>query len=342
MSSAQSPGDPSGADLVAVYIVTYRRHEMLRRAIASVLAQTHTMLLVKVVNDDPADGEVGDIIESFADPRLSLFLPLTKRGPVSSFNLVFREAEARYAALLEDDNWWEPTFLAAQIAVLKHFPDAPLVVGNERIWRELPGGRWHDTETTIWPFYDVRLHSFTLTEICGSAKICNSSMLVRVERRSSLLTPETIPVDVTEHFRERLLPRSVPLNGAPLVNYAETLSSARDVGDRWGMYQALLIGSVFAALRSKTSRRRLAGALWNGVSPISPRAVALVEAGLANREAHALLWRAPVVGLMRACLSFGRRPTRWLRLLQSRRRLAQHFQFLAEAPLTRNLAGDGQ
>ena len=43
--------------LVAVYVVTFRRHQMLRRAIASVVAQTYANA-VKVVNDDPED-EVG-------------------------------------------------------------------------------------------------------------------------------------------------------------------------------------------------------------------------------------------------------------------------------------------
>jgi glycosyltransferase involved in cell wall biosynthesis len=38
---------------VTVIIVTWRRHEMLRRAIRSALDQTHRDLSILVVNDDP-------------------------------------------------------------------------------------------------------------------------------------------------------------------------------------------------------------------------------------------------------------------------------------------------
>jgi glycosyltransferase involved in cell wall biosynthesis len=333
-------GDRAGTrPLVAVYVVTYRRHEMLRRAIASVLAQTHEHLLVYVVNDDPADAAVGSIVEAFGHPRAVLFRPVEKRGATRNFNLVFRESEADYAALLEDDNWWESTFLERQIEVLERHPEAPLVVGNERVWRELPDGGWLDTGATIWPFADVQLHTVTLERICGSAKICNSLMLVRVNRPTSLLTPETIPVDVTEHFRERLLPRHILLNGAPLVNYADTIHTARDRRGSWGLYQVILIGSVFIALPHAGSRRRLAAALWDETrSPVSPRATTLVHTGLAIREARELLRLAPVGALLRTAVSLCRHPGRVFSLRRVQEALGEHLHFLVTAPLTRELA----
>ena len=187
--------------LIAVYIVTFRRHQMLRRAIASVAAQTHAKMVVKVVNDDPADEMVAEIVHEFGDNRISLFSPIEKCGPTRNFNLVFEERDADYVSLLEDDNWWEPSFLEEQLRVLKKHPDAPLVVGNQRIWQELPDGSWLDTSQTIWPVSSLQVHNLSVEEICGSARICNSSMLIRVERAHELLVPDTIPVDVTEHFR---------------------------------------------------------------------------------------------------------------------------------------------
>lgn len=329
----------STAGTVAVYVVTYRRHKMLRRAITSVLNQTHTDIALYVVNDDPDDLEVDRIVDEFADPRARMFLPAKKRGATSNFNLVFKEREAPYSALLEDDNWWEPAFVESQLSVLEAHPDAPLVIGNERIWKELPGDEWADTGQTIWPTFDVQLYTPGLADLCGSAKLCNSSMLVRTRQSSDLLTPETIPVDVTEHFRERLLPSRILLNGRPLANYSDTLKSARGRGALWGQYQVALIGSSFMALAAASKRRSLANELWRTVkSPFSPRATALVHTGLAIREARALLTAAPVLALTRSMLGFVRHPNKLHAVLTARSKIRSQIDFLASAPLTRELA----
>ena len=115
-----------------------------------------------------------------------MFAPVEKRGPTRNFNLVFEERDAEYVSLLEDDNWWEPSFLEEQLRALKGIPMLRLVVGNERIWRELQEGSWLDTGRTIWPFTDLRVQTLCVEECAGSARICNSSMLARVSRAAEL------------------------------------------------------------------------------------------------------------------------------------------------------------
>jgi glycosyltransferase involved in cell wall biosynthesis len=311
---------------------------MLKRAIKSVLAQTHAQLRLKVVNDDPTDQAVAQIVDAFRDPRATLFHPVQKRGATRSFNLVFQERDASFSALLEDDNWWEPTFLESQLRVLEDHPDSPIVVGNERIWKELPQDQWQDTGTTIWPFHDVRMHEMTLESLCGGSKLCNSSMLVRTSMAAQLLTPDFIPVDVTEHYRERLMPMRFPLNGEALTNYAETLSTARGGGDTWGRHQTALIGSVFIALGDQAKRKALARSLWRAaMSPLSPRATTLVFVGLAISEARALLGAAPPAALARAVLHYARHPNRMREVRRLRGEMARELNFLSAAPVVREL-----
>jgi hypothetical protein len=327
-------------ELVAVYIVTYRRHTMLRRSIASVLAQTHADLKLWVVNDDPADAAVAEIVASFEDSRAELYQPVRKRGPAANFNLVYREQGADFAALLEDDNWWQPTFLESQLAALRAYPEAPIVVGNERIWRECTDGGWSDTGRTIWPFRDIVEKAPSVEDICGSATICNSSVLVRVDRDHDLLTPETIPADVTEHFRDRLLPGKVLLNGEALVNYAETLQTVRGNGSLWGQYQVLLIGSVFVAAQGTTQRARIAARLWRSAGPAtSPRAVTLVMTGLKIREARSLVYGAPIMALLRAAIFLIKQPQRLGAIMGGEKARCSEMQFLADAPLTNAIIG---
>jgi hypothetical protein len=323
---------------VAVYIVTYRRHDMLKRSIDSVLRQTHKNIVLNVVNDDPDDQDVGWIVDSFSDTRAKLFLPMEKRGATANFNLVFKECEAPFSALLEDDNWWEPTFLESQLAVLEQFPNAPIVVGNEHIWKELPNNQWESTGRTIWSFDDVRMHEVTLESLCGGAKLCNSSMLVRTAQAAKLQTPDFIPVDVTEHYRERLMPTMFPLNGAPLTNFAETITTARGTGRLWGLQQVALIASIFVALPTMVGRTALARSLWREVdSPMSPRATTLVGAGLAFTEARALVSSAPPVALARSAVGFARRPGRIVDITKARQEMAREVEFLASTPLVKEL-----
>ena len=329
-----------GSQMVEVFIVTYRRHEMLRRAIASVLRQTHTSVLVRILNDDPNDREVDSIVESFEDERLSVALPTLKRGATGNFNFAFAQAKAGYVSILEDDNWWEPTFLEEMFASLNGHPDIDVIVGNELIWKEMADGRWEDTAKTIWPFRNLRKYVFSLEAICGSAMICNSSMLIRVNSSKPMQTPNDIPVDVTEHFRERLFQHTILQLGKPLVNYAETINTARSVkGNIWGIYQILLIASVFIALKMSDDRLNLADSLWE-TCPLatSPRAVTLAATGIACREARSLFFKAPLKTKFRVALWIARSPRRLLDIVAGLTKYDQHLHFLVDAPLTQFLA----
>ena len=324
---------------ITVFIVTWRRHAMLKRALASVRSQSFTDFHAYIVNDDPDDAEVEAIVDALGDERFYLFQPVEKRGAGRNFNLMFGDVDAAYVALLEDDNWWEPTFLEEMVALMKSHQNCEAACSNERIWKESADGRWVDTGVDIWPNFGLRRHVFAIESLCGSAKLCNSAMLYRRSPAKDLRTPDDIPVDVTEHFRERLLTGDFMLSSLPLVNYAETLKTARGGRDVWGDYQALLIGSVFAAIKSPAARIVLARRLWAEVSsPTSPRAVALLSTGLTIKDARALALTAPTFAWVRFLFTVLRRPRAFTRSFSGRVRLAAHFETLRDAPVTQRVA----
>ncbi len=238
------------------------------------------------MNDDPSDSSVCRIIEVLNDQRIQLFKPVDHRGAAANFNLAFAECHCEFSAILEDDNWWEPEFLAAMLEALRLNPTCAMAVGNETIWREQADGQWLETGATVWP--ETKGFSEWSTPFdfaCGSAKLCNSSMVFRTIHSSSWQTPDDIPVDVTEHFRERCVPQPVLLVHEPLVNYAETLATNRSVkGTTWSDYQCLLIGSCFYLL-TPALRHEYARSIWKkvGGNP-SPRATLMLLAALAVPE----------------------------------------------------------
>lgn len=325
---------------VAIYLVTYRRPALLKRALKSILVQTHRDFVVRVVNDDPADKRVDQVLDDLPDARVGLFQPAARRGGVANFNLPFAETDATFVTMLEDDNWWEPEFLERALDVLNTRRDHDIVVANQRIWQEVTDGTWKETGTTIWPTVGGTEHVYSLVELCGSAKFCNSSYLCRLPSGSRFRTPEDIPVDVTEHFRERMFEKPLLTISEPLVNFAATLSSARSSrGDVWSSYQIAMVIAAFGALRSSRAKNRLAAQLWADAKGWRvPGATKLAAAGLLNHEARAL-WRAAGLAVrLRLLMWFGRRPQRMLRVPQELRRISPHIGFLRDAPLTRRTA----
>jgi hypothetical protein len=325
--------------IIHVYLITYRRPLLLRRALDSILAQTYKKFLVKIINDDPDDLQVAEAISRVHDQRVSLFTPVRKRGATANFNIAFTDRTAPFVSVLEDDNWWEPEFLEVMHEALLRYPQARAAICNELIWKEMNDGSWLNTGGTIWNQEGVHLHDYSLEQIAGSAKICNSSMLLRTDTALRLETPRTIPVDVTEHFRERVLDGPVVLFGKPLVNYAETIQTARSVaGSKWGTFQCLLIGSIFIALNDVQKRTEFAKKLWDLCSSsTSPRAVTLVMTGLYIGEARPLLTLARPSAWVRFMLWASRHPLQLLAMSQMRSKYGKELEFLVQAPLTQRL-----
>lgn len=293
-----------------------------------------------VVNDDPEDGRVADLIDKLSDPRLTLHQPILKRGAARSFNLAFSASNCEFSALLEDDNWWEPSFLQTMLARLDAHPDVDVAVGNERIWQETPSGEWINTKRTIWPEGPDQLFSTSVDFACGSSKLCNSSMVVRRLDRIPFLTPDDLPVDVTEHFRERQVSQPILLVHEPLVNYAETQHTNRQKsGIIWGGYQTLLTASCFCSL-PPVARGLLAQRLASAeAGRCTPRITSLATTALFFPEARAiwryLNWRQRA----RAVLTWIRRfqsllsLNKFIRSSMGRR----HFAFLVDSPFNRAL-----
>jgi len=315
--------------VIAVYVVTYRRPALLKRALESVRAQTFQHWQARVVNDDPADGSVGALVESIGDPRIRLYGPQQKRGAARAFNEAFRAVDCEFSSLLEDDNWWDRGFLQRMFEVLQSNPRVDIACGNEKIWRECGDGRWQDTGQTVWSFSGLKEYTTEPENACGSSMLCNSSMLVRRKGRPEYVTPDDIPVDVTEHFRERCIRQPMVLVGDTLANYSQTIVTHRSTrGGLWGDYQAMLTATAFSSL---TPRRReiIAEKIFAGLgSAPNPRASSMMSAALSSRDARPLWHRASRVQKLRFVAGLARRPQAFYRLKTLRHRCREHWEFL--------------
>ena len=93
--------------LVSAVIPTYRRADLVARAVRSVLEQTLEDLEVVVVVDG-ADDRTSEALGQIADRRLRVVVSKTQLGHSEARNAGVAEARAPWVAFLDDDDLWLP------------------------------------------------------------------------------------------------------------------------------------------------------------------------------------------------------------------------------------------
>jgi glycosyltransferase involved in cell wall biosynthesis len=107
-----------------VVLPTYNRADTIRRAIASVEAQTVGDFELIVVDDGSTDDTVSLIRD--VDPRTTL-IRQENRGSAEARNAGIRASTGEYLAFLDSDDEWLPYHLELCLAFLKAFPDQHFV-----------------------------------------------------------------------------------------------------------------------------------------------------------------------------------------------------------------------
>lgn len=115
-----SPPVPD-APLVTVVLTTYRRPDYLREAIAGVVAQRERAWEM-LVCDDGRDDRNREVVDAFADPRITYRRNPERLGVGANKFAGWRAATGRYLANLDDDDVWEPDFLSTLVPLLDADP----------------------------------------------------------------------------------------------------------------------------------------------------------------------------------------------------------------------------
>lgn len=122
---------------VVVVVRTKDRPLLLRRALASVAAQTWTDLVAVVVDDG---GEPGPVDEAAAasglGERVTVVHHERSKGRSEAVNAGLDAVEAELFAIHDDDDTWDPEFLSETVAWLDAHPDAVAVATRTAVVRE--------------------------------------------------------------------------------------------------------------------------------------------------------------------------------------------------------------
>ena len=103
---------------ISVVVPTCNRPELLKRALASVLAQTFQDFEIIVVDDGVQSA--AEVTASFGDARIRYIKNDGAHGGGAARNRGIEAAKGEFIAFLDDDDQWMPEKLQKQVALLKN------------------------------------------------------------------------------------------------------------------------------------------------------------------------------------------------------------------------------
>lgn len=146
--------------LCEVRIPTYKRPDLLRRALSSLVEQSYPNWQAIVLDDSP-DKEALNVIRSFEDDRI-LYKPNEKNlGVLKNIDYAFFSKGylgGTYAFVLEDDNYLFPDFITENIRSLEN-NKVGIILRNQEVRLEKHGNSTPTGETTRGLWFEQGVYS---------------------------------------------------------------------------------------------------------------------------------------------------------------------------------------
>ena len=122
---------------VTAIIPTFRSEKFILRALESILAQTHQVDEIIVV-DDASDDSTVATVQQFASQHkhIRIITNAKNQGPGRSRNTAWSAATTEYIAFLDADDSWHPNKIATQLDWFKNNPNAVICGTQHRIVNE--------------------------------------------------------------------------------------------------------------------------------------------------------------------------------------------------------------
>jgi glycosyltransferase involved in cell wall biosynthesis len=120
---------------VEVRVPTYRRPVLLRRALASLVAQTYPLWRAIVIDDDPTSDEARGACEEFKDNRIMYQKNEINLGVGANIDRAFSQSflpGTTHACVLEDDNYYLPNCLRSNLEIMEQ-NEVDVVLRNQLI-----------------------------------------------------------------------------------------------------------------------------------------------------------------------------------------------------------------
>lgn len=112
--------------LVSVLMPTYRRPQLLRKALASAVKQTYRNLQI-IVRDNASGDETPDVVRSFTDSRILFLQAPENEGPNRNGAECMRHAKGKYFFPLCDDDFISENYISVLAGYMEN--DSEIMAG---------------------------------------------------------------------------------------------------------------------------------------------------------------------------------------------------------------------
>lgn len=171
--------------MVSVCMATYNGQKYIKEQMDSILCQLSDQDEV-IVSDDGSKDKTIDILKSYHDNRIKIFINKGKHGFVGNFENSLRHASGDYIFLCDQDDYWKPNKVEV---VLKALEKYDLVIHNA----ELVDGQGKSLGKT---YYDTLHHKTGFLANLYKTRWLGCCMAFRKEVRDYCLP---IPEKLTGH-----------------------------------------------------------------------------------------------------------------------------------------------
>ena len=131
-------------ELVSIVIPTYNAERTIDNTIQSILNQSYKNFELIIIDDSSIDNTTKEILK-YKDPRIQIFINKSNKGVAYSRNRGVKQANGRYIAFCDSDDYWDPEKLHKQVPFLKKYPvvcsNYYMVDDNYKILKEIKGLR---------------------------------------------------------------------------------------------------------------------------------------------------------------------------------------------------------
>ena len=112
--------------LACICLPTYNAESTIAETLQSLIVQTYTNILIKVVDNASTDNTLS-VVGIFTDPRISIYRGVSNIGGEGNFNRCIDLATGEYTAIFHADDIYEPTMIARQVAEFEARPEVGAV-----------------------------------------------------------------------------------------------------------------------------------------------------------------------------------------------------------------------
>lgn len=164
---------------------TFKRRELLERAVASLIAQTYKDWEMIIINDSPQDDTYKNFAPSINDARIHYHVNTTNKGVNFSRNLALEKlsADSKWVIFLDDDDYLAPDTLSNFRNLILLYSDVHWFVTNRAYKNGEPLTQFPTNET----LYSYAWSYLVLKRCKGDATHCIETKLI-TQTRSRFLT----------------------------------------------------------------------------------------------------------------------------------------------------------